>query len=188
MSFCLISPKANMAKKEKISTSSQDNSQDVLKEARLPEGDDDVFETSDKSTDSQKDGGLSKDICDFINNSHGFNSNGSSSKSFPSMSMDFTFVPPPMDVTPRLPPPTNKTKAKQVSKRGNLGSTSEAATLTFVVDTWKSEGKSRRNLRHRRKMDILEENDARFKSSTLGPSVSTRFVVNKWRSLTNKKC
>ena len=157
------------------------------------EVEDEVFETNDKETESQNDDDLSKEISDIMNNSYNFNISGSSSNSFPSMSMDFTYVPPPMDLTPRLPPPSKN--QKQVSKntvkstRGELESKSEAATLAFVIDKWKSGfPKSRSSMRQRRKIDILEEDAVRDNNLTMASPIIPRKVVKQWKSLKYNKC
>ena len=147
---------------------------------------------TDKTTQYQKDNNLSKDISDIINKSYNLHFPGTSSNSIPSTSMDFTFEYAPTDVTLRHSPLVMKKPASKnafKAKRGNLRSTSEATTLSFVIDTWKSKGNAKTSLRQRRKMDILEE-DAVNKNKLPLASKSVKIqrnAVNKWKALKTKK-
>ena len=180
-----------MAKKEKVSTSSQDNSRDALKETRLLEGDDDVFEMEDTAIGSAQDHELTKEISEIMDKRCNFNIVGETSTSFPSVAMDFTFEPAPVDVIPRfLPRCTSKTK--QASKDAsnaeakNAGSKS-SSNLALVIAAFKSEGNARSKLKQRRKIDMLEEKGVRNNQASTSASASSLKAINKWKSLRNKK-
>ena len=83
-------------------------------------------------------GGVSEDA----NNSYDVLLAGNSKSSFPSMAMDYTFNHAPLDVCPRiLPSMTRRAKEKASKERNNSNNSdgsNSAATLSFVIDAWKS--------------------------------------------------
>ena len=185
--------------------------------------DDDVFGMKDVSKDlpvrsetktlepQNTLGGVSEDA----NNSYDALLAGNSKSSFPCMAMDYTFNHVGLDVCPRvLPTMTKRSKEKARKELDNSDENNAAATLSFVIDAWKSgnsDGRREKNaiakwksgtrkgttlggIRRERKgsfkkmkdVDVPNGNQVSVNSLAMGSSESSLKTANKWKTLRSK--
>ena len=142
----------------------------------LSDGDDDVFGMKAKTVKTQH---QPDEIAESVNNSYDFMINGNSTNSFPSMAADFLFTPAPVDVCPRnLPSMTKKS-------RENARKMPDGDSVSTISNDWKVGSKNRLSLRKRRNLDVMEENELRMKTLSMGHSSPLK-TVKKWKSLRHK--
>ena len=145
----------------------------------LSDGDDDVFKMNAKTVKTQH---QPDEIAESVNNSYDFMINGNSTNSFPSMAADFLFTPAPVDVCPRNLPSMTRKSRENARKMPDRDDNSSVSTN---FDPLKVGSKNRHSLRKRRNLDVMEENELRMKTLSMGHSSPLK-TVKKWKSLRHK--
>ena len=153
----------------------------VRRSESLSDSDDDIFGMKNKASKSPRN--LDTEIADSVNNAYDFMLTGNSTSSFPAASMDFTFNPAPIDVTPTFLPNMTK-KGKQSTRSSERDKEKEA--LNFVIDRWRSDGQKRRSMKRRKNSDMMEENGVNMSKMSLGTSDASLKVVSKWKTIRRK--
>ena len=153
----------------------------VRRSESLSDDDDDIFGFKNKAFTSPRN--KDTEIADSVNNAYDFLLTGNSTSSFPTASMDFTFNPAPIDVTPTFLP--NMTKKSKQSTRSSEGDKEQEA-LNFVIDKWRTGSQNRRSMKRRKNSDMMEENGVNMSKMSLGSSDASLKVVSKWKTIRRK--
>lgn len=154
----------------------------VRRSESLSDSDDDIFGMKNKASKSPRN--PDTEIADSVNNAYDFMLTGNSTSSFPTASMDFTFNPAPIDVTPTFLPNMTK-KSKQTTRSSESDKEQEA--LNFVIDKWRCGSQNRRSMKRTRKnSDMMEENGVNMSKMSLGSSDASLKVVSKWKTIRRK--